>query len=48
MLADNKRKNISILGKGPSQGLDDATLNVENNILYILLTIIRNLVKFEL
>ena len=24
--ADNKKKDISILGKGPTQGLDDTTL----------------------
>ena len=26
---DNKRKNISILGEGPTQGLNDTTLTAE-------------------
>ena len=26
---DNKKKDISIIGKGPSQGLDDTTLTAE-------------------
>ena len=40
--ADNKK--IIILGKGPSQELDDTTFTAEKNVLHILLNIIRNFV----
>ena len=33
---DNENKDILILGKGPTQGLDDTTLMAELNILLIL------------
>ena len=34
---DNKNKDISILGEGPTQGLDETTLTAEEkNILLIL------------
>ena len=29
---DNKKKDIVILGKGPTDGLDDTTLTAEKNI----------------
>ena len=28
----NKKKNISILGEGPAQGLDDTTLNANKKV----------------
>ena len=33
---DNKRKDILILGEGPTQRLDDITLSAEENILLVL------------
>ena len=30
--ADSKQKNILILGEGPTQGLDDATLTPEKKV----------------
>ena len=36
---DNKKNNILIIGKGPTQGLDDTTLTAEKkNIQSILLS----------
>ena len=32
---DNKRKDILIIGKGPAQGLDDATLAAETQFQFI-------------
>ena len=29
---DNKKKDILILGEGPTQGLDDTKLNAEKNV----------------
>ena len=39
---DNKKKDIFILGEGPTQGLDGTTSTEEKCILLILLNIIRN------
>ena len=41
---NNKKKDILILGEGPIQGLDDATLTAEKNIQLILPKITRNFV----
>ena len=41
---DNKKKDILILGEGPTQGLDGTTLTAEKNIQSTLLKIIRNFV----
>ena len=41
---DNKKKDILILGEGPTQGLDGTTITAEKNIQLILLKIIRNFV----
>ena len=41
---DNKKKNILILGEGPTQGLDGVALTAEKNIQSTLLKIIRNFV----
>ena len=41
---DNKKKDILILGEGPTQELDDTTLTAEKNIQLILLEIITNFV----
>ena len=45
---DNKKKDILILGEGPTQGLDGTTLTEEKNIQLILLKIIRNDFKLAL
>ena len=41
---DNKKKDILVLGEGPTKGLDGTTLNAEKKIQLILLKIIRNFV----
>ena len=41
---DNQKKDILILDKGPTQGLDGTTLMQKNCIQLILLKIIRNFV----
>ena len=41
--ADNKKKDILILGEGPTQGLDDTTLTAVKKVL-ILLSLERNFV----
>ena len=34
---DNKKKDILILGKGPTQGLDDTLLTAEKKSIYSIL-----------
>ena len=45
---DNKGKDISILGKGPTQGLGEHSLTAEKCIRLILAKIIQNFVEFAL
>ena len=40
----NKKKDILILGEGPTQGLDDTTLTAEKSIQLILLKITKTFV----
>ena len=47
ILVDNKKKDILILGEGPTQGLDGTTLTAEENIQLSLLKIIRNSVQWS-
>ena len=42
--ANNKTKNVLILGQGIAQGLDNTTLIAEKNIQLILLQIIEDYV----
>ena len=41
---DNRKKYISVLGEGPTQGLDGTTLTAEKRIQLILLKIIKSFV----
>ena len=44
MLFDAKKKNIFVLGEGPTEGLHDLTLTAEKNVQSILLSLRRNFV----
>ena len=45
---DNKKKYISILGEGLTQGVDDSALTAGKKIQSILLRIIQSLFEFTL
>ena len=39
---DNKKKDISTFGEGPTQGLDDTILTAQKSIQSVLQSIIKN------
>ena len=41
---DNKKKDILLLGEGPTQGLDDTISTAERSIQFILLRLKQNFI----